>query len=63
MKPYFEIENIGPPATGCPGLDAAQTAGLWLDRLIEAGDPGDLVSLLHRQQAWLELIRVCDRKG
>jgi len=31
--------------------------GLWLDRLIEEGDPGDLVSLVHRQHAWLELLR------
>lgn len=35
----------------------ANVLGLWLDRLIEQGDPGDLVSMVHRQQAWLELLR------
>lgn len=31
--------------------------GLWLDRLIEEGDPGDLISMVHRQQMWLEMMR------
>lgn len=31
--------------------------GLWLDRLIEEGDPDDLITLVHRQQAWLRLMR------
>ncbi len=35
----------------------ANVLGLWLDRLIAEGDPGDLVSMVHRQQAWLELLR------
>jgi hypothetical protein len=35
----------------------ANVLGLWLDRLIEAGDPGDLISMVHRQQAWLQLMR------
>ncbi|MGA1342556.1 MAG: hypothetical protein ACO33A_05835 [Hyphomonas sp.] len=46
---------LGPMCDGTgsqPGVH-----GLWLDRLIEEGDPGDLISLLHRQQAWLELLR------
>ncbi|MEM5517853.1 hypothetical protein WNY37_12925 [Henriciella sp. AS95] len=30
---------------------------VWLDRLIAAGDPDDMVSLIHRQAAWLELVR------
>ena len=30
---------------------------LWLDRLIAEGDPDDLISLLHRQAAWLDLIQ------
>lgn len=30
--------------------------GIWLDRLIEEGDPGDLISMVHRQQSWLELM-------
>ncbi|MEQ9316380.1 MAG: hypothetical protein RLN72_11060 [Henriciella sp.] len=34
---------------------------LWLDQLVASGDPGDLVSLIHRQAAWLELVR--DRLG
>ncbi len=32
--------------------------GIWLDRLIEEGDPGDLISMVHRQQTWLELMRM-----
>ncbi len=31
--------------------------GVWLDRLIAEGDPGDLVSLIHRHQAWIALMR------
>ena len=27
--------------------------GLWLDRLLEEGDDADLVSMIHRQHAWL----------
>jgi hypothetical protein len=30
---------------------------VWLDRLIAAGDPDDMVSLIHRQAAWLQLVR------
>ena len=30
--------------------------GLFLDRLIADGDPGDLISLLHRQAAWRGLL-------
>lgn len=30
---------------------------IWLDELIAQGDPGDDVSLLHRQAVWLELLR------
>lgn len=49
------VPVLGPMCDGTgsqPGVH-----GLWLDRLIEEGDPGDLISLLHRQQAWLELLR------
>ena len=35
----------------------ANVLGLWLDRLIEAGDPADLITMVHRQQAWLQLMR------
>ncbi len=48
------------PASGpmCDRIDSqANLVGLWLDRLIEQGDPDDLVSMVHRQQAWLELLR------
>lgn len=42
----------------CDWIDSqANVLGLWLDRLIEQGDPDDLVSMVHRQQAWLELLR------
>lgn len=30
---------------------------VWLDRLIAEGDPNDLISLIHRQAAWLELMK------
>ena len=28
---------------------------LWLDQLLTEGDPGDLISMLHRTRAWLDL--------
>ena len=31
--------------------------GLWLDRLLEEGDDADLVSMIHRQHAWLCLMQ------
>lgn len=30
---------------------------IWLDRLVATGDPEDLVSLIHKQAAWLDLVR------
>jgi len=48
------------PVSGpmCDWIESqANVLGLWLDRLIAEGDPGDLVSLVHRQHAWLELLR------
>lgn len=30
---------------------------IWLDQLIAEGDPDDLVSLIHRQSAWLDMMR------
>lgn len=48
------------PVSGpiCDWIDSqANVLGLWLDRLIAEGDPGDLISMVHRQQAWLELLR------
>lgn len=30
---------------------------IWLDELIAEGDPDDMVSVIHRQAAWLELMR------
>ena len=32
--------------------------GLWLDRLLEEGDDADLISMLHRQHAWLSMMQV-----
>ncbi|MEZ5945948.1 MAG: hypothetical protein R3C13_08175 [Hyphomonas sp.] len=31
--------------------------GLWLDRLIEEGDDADLISMIHRQYAWLSMMQ------
>jgi hypothetical protein len=57
---------VSSPVSGkgplCDWIDTQSVVlGLWLDRLIEQGDPDDLVSLVHRQQAWLEMMR--DRVG
>ncbi|WP_143435235.1 hypothetical protein [Henriciella aquimarina] len=30
---------------------------VWLDQLIAEGDPDDLASLIHKQAAWLDLMR------
>lgn len=35
----------------------ASVTRIWLDQLIAEGDPEDLVSLVHRQAAWLDLMR------
>lgn len=54
------------PVSGplCDWIDSqANVLGLWLDRLIAEGDPGDLVSMVHRQQAWLELLRARMGRG
>ena len=48
----------------CDWIDSqANVLGLWLDRLIAEGDPGDLISMVHRQQAWLELLRARMGRG
>jgi len=31
---------------------------VWLDQLIAEGDPNDLVTMLHRQKAWLEMMQL-----
>jgi hypothetical protein len=36
---------------------------LWLGRLIAEGETGDLISMVHRQQAWLELLRARTGRG
>lgn len=54
------------PVSGplCDWIDSqANVLGLWLDRLIAEGDPGDLISMVHRQQAWLELLRARMGRG
>lgn len=38
------------------GAGGTSGSGLCLDRLIADGDPGDLISLLHRQAAWRGLL-------
>ncbi len=36
----------------------ARVTRIWLDELIAEGDPQDLVSLIHRQAAWLDMMKV-----
>jgi len=31
--------------------------GFWLDRLIDDGDDSDVVTMLHRQQSWLNMMQ------
>ena len=31
--------------------------GFWLDRLIDDGDEGDVVTMLHQQQSWLNMMQ------
>lgn len=31
--------------------------GFWLDRLIETDPDSDLITMLHRQQAWMSLMQ------
>ncbi len=48
----------GTPAPLADWMDSHRyVLGLWLDRLIETGDPDDLISMVHRQYAWLTLMR------
>lgn len=53
--------DSSPDDNPSPLLDWVDTQshvlGLWLDRLIEDGDPEDLISMVHRQHAWLRLMR------
>ena len=37
--------------------------GLWLDRLLEEGDDGELVSMIHRQHAWLSMMQARMERG
>ena len=37
--------------------------GLWLDRLLEEGDDGELISMIHRQHAWLSMMQVRMERG
>ncbi|WP_139792281.1 hypothetical protein [Henriciella litoralis] len=47
-----------PPARVLDWIDSqANVTKLWLDQLIAEGDPNDLISLIHRQAAWLDLMR------
>jgi len=54
------------PASGplCDRIRSqANVPVLSLGRLIAEGDPGDLISMVHRQQAWLELLRARTGRG
>ena len=61
MKPAYRSSSVSSHAEAPSGLipghpaPAAET-GLFLDSLIADGDPGDLISLLHRQAAWRGLL-------
>ncbi|MBA3068143.1 MAG: hypothetical protein FP825_06670 [Hyphomonas sp.] len=66
--PHPPLTAVSSPAVKAGPLgdwidSQAQVLGLWLDRLIEQGDPGDLISMVHRQQVWLELMRGRIQKG
>ncbi|MCA8899621.1 MAG: hypothetical protein KDA53_00050 [Hyphomonas sp.] len=37
--------------------------GLWLDRLLEEGDDADLISMIHRQHAWLCMMQARSERG
>ncbi len=37
--------------------------GLWLDRLLEDGDDAELVSMIHRQHAWLSMMQARMERG
>ena len=37
--------------------------GLWLDRLLEEGDDGELISMIHRQYAWLSMMQARMERG
>ncbi len=67
--PVPPVHAVSSPVTAAAGLlgdwidSQANVLGLWLDRLIEQGDPADLISMVHRQQLWLELMRGRLQKG
>ena len=35
----------------------SRVMGFWLDQLIAEGDEGEMVTMLHRQQKWLEMMQ------
>lgn len=37
--------------------------GFWLDRLLEEGDEDELVSMIHRQYAWLSMMQARIERG
>lgn len=64
--PSAGIVSSPMPVSGpvCDWLDSqANVLGLWLDRLIAEGDPGDLISMVHRQQIWLQMLRARMGRG
>lgn len=61
VKPASRSSSVSSQAEAHPGFmpdgfGGPSGSGLCLDRLLAEGDPGDLISLLHRQAAWLGLL-------
>jgi len=56
------IASIAPRSCRPAVLDWMEThsriMGFWLDRLIAEGDESDIVSMLHRQQSWLDMMQM-----
>ena len=45
-------------------IDAhSRLTDLWLDQLLEQGDDEDLVSTLHRREAWLSMMEARQKRG
>ena len=57
----YTVGEAGPAALGASARDwiesQSRVMGFWLDQLIAEGDPQDLVSTIHRQAAWLDMMQ------
>lgn len=61
MKPAPRTSSVSSQPEAHSGIISAgfgrpSGSGLCLDRLLADSDPGDLISLLHRQAAWRGLL-------